>query len=441
VTRSTSIWRRDILGWSLYDFANTIYSMNIVSLYLKRYIVEDLNYDDRWFDIPFSLSMAFAALLLPALGAMSDYTTKKKLFVLLFTIACSGAIGLLAVVPPAMIFATVVLFVIANFSYEAAQPFYNALLYSVADGARARYISGVGVAFGYVGSVVGMVLVLPFVTGGLFSLEIPLITGGGKVAAFVPTAILFLLFTLPLVFWVHERPVQKKGKPGLVRAYRDVYDGVVQTKKYPGVLRFLIADYCFEDAVMTVIINIGLYCSIVLSLDDTQINAFLIISTISAVAGSLVIGKIAQFWSLKRLIQLIVIGWIICLLLFVVTDNMAVVWVIGSVVGILLGGLWTTTRPMLAELVPRSELGRFFGLFALSGRAAAVIGPLLWTTVVYLFNSERAVGRATARMLDLTEQQMTALPYKAGILSLVVMMALGLYIFRNVRQPREDRHE
>ena len=224
-----------------------------------------------------------------------------------------------------------------------------------------------------------------------------------------------------------------------MRAYRDVYDGVVQTKKYPGVLRFLIADYCFEDAVMTVIINIGLYCSIVLSLDDTQINAFLIISTISAVAGSLVIGKIAQFWSLKRLIQLIVSGWIICLLLFVVTDNMAVVWVIGSVVGILLGGLWTTTRPMLAELVPRAELGRFFGLFALSGRAAAVIGPLLWTTVVYLFNSERTVGRATARMLDLTEQQMTALPYKAGILSLVVMMALGLYIFRNVRHPLEDR--
>ncbi|MBD3333025.1 MFS transporter, partial [candidate division GN15 bacterium] len=302
----------------------------------------------------------------------------------------------------------------------------------------ARYISGVGVAFGYVGSVVGMVLVLPFVTGDLFGLEIPLISGGGKAAAFLPTAVLFLLFTLPLVFWVHERPVQKAGRPGLRKAYRDVYEGVVQTKKYPGVLRFLVADYCFEDAVMTVIINIGLYCSIVLSLDDTQINAFLIISTLSAVVGSFVIGKIAQVWELRRLIQLIVLGWIISLLAFVVTDNMAVVWVIGSVVGVLLGGLWTTTRPMLAELVPRAELGRFFGLFSLSGRAAAVIGPLLWTTVVYLFNSERVLGEAVVQTLDLTEQQQTSLPYKAGILSLVVMMALGLYIFRKVRQPRED---
>lgn len=434
----SSIWRRDVLGWSLYDFANTIYSMNIVSLYLKRYMVEDLGYEDRWFDIPFSLSMAIAAVLLPALGAMSDYSTKKKLFVLLFTIACCGAVGLLAVVPPSMIFISVILFIIANFSYEASQPFYNALLYSVADGARARYISGVGVAFGYVGSVIGMVLVLPFVTGDLFGLEIPLITAGGKAAAFLPTAVLFLLFTLPLVFWVHERPVQKAGKPGLRKAYRDVYEGVVQTKKYPSVLRFLVADYCFEDAVMTVIINIGLYCSIVLGLDDTQINAFLIISTLSAVVGSFVIGKIAQVWELRRLIQLIVFGWIISLLAFVVTDNMAVVWVIGSVVGVLLGGLWTTTRPMLAELVPRAELGRFFGLFSLSGRAAAVIGPLLWTTVVYLFNSERALGKAVTEALELTEKQQTSLPYKAGILSLVVMMTLGLYIFRKVRQPRED---
>jgi hypothetical protein len=90
--------------------------------------------------------------------------------------------------------------------------------------------------------------------------------------------------------------------------------------------------------------------------------------------------------------------------------------------------------------VPRAELGRFFGLFSLSGRAAAVVGPLLWTLVVYLFNSDRPVGRAVAASFDLTEQQQTALPYKAGVVSLVIMMILGLYIFRKVRQPREDRH-
>ncbi|HPC10684.1 MAG TPA: hypothetical protein PK112_01130, partial [candidate division Zixibacteria bacterium] len=97
---ASTIGRKDVIGWSLYDLANTIYSMNITSLYLKRYIVEDLGRDDRWFDIPFALSMFLAALLLPAFGAMSDHSVKKKLFVFLFTLTCCLAVGGMAPLPP-----------------------------------------------------------------------------------------------------------------------------------------------------------------------------------------------------------------------------------------------------------------------------------------------------------------------------------------------------
>ena len=122
-----SLMRKEILGWSLYDFANTIYSMNIVTLYLKRYMIEDLNLDDRWFDIPFSISMLMAAILLPALGAISDHSSKKRIFVLLFTLTCCLATGLIAFIPSQMIFAIIFLFIISNFCYEAGMPFYNAL--------------------------------------------------------------------------------------------------------------------------------------------------------------------------------------------------------------------------------------------------------------------------------------------------------------------------
>ena len=431
---AATLWRKDVVGWSLYDLANTIYSMNIVSLYLKRYIVEDLGYDDRWFDIPFSVSMLIAAVLLPALGAMSDHSAKKKLFVFLFTVTCCISVGLMAYIPPAFIGAVIILFIIANFSYEAGQPFYNALLYSVADGSRARFVSGVGVAMGYVGSILGMALVLPFVTGDLFGLTVPFIEATGKTGAFVPTALLFLLFSIPLYIWVRELPYVKKGAVGLGNAYREVWHGVRDTQKYPGVLRYLISDYFFEDAVTTVIINIGLYCSIVLSLDDAQITTFLIISTVAAVAGSFAIGKLAEYVSLKKLMAGIVWGWIVALIVFVSTDSMTVIWVLGSVVGIVLGGLWTVSRPLLAELVPRDELGRFFGLFSLSGRAAAVVGPLVWTLVVYLFRPERALGRALSEMLELAPEAAAKLPYKMGVLSLVVMMIIGLIIFRKVPQ-------
>lgn len=435
------MWRRNIVSWSLYDFANTIFSMNIISLYLKRYIVEDMGKPDSYFDVPYAISMVLAAVLLPALGALSDKSAKKKLFVLLFTLTCCFATGLMALVPLGMLLPLIILFVVANFAYEAGMPFYNALLYSVAEGKRARLVSGFGVALGYVGSVVGMVVVMPFVSGSVFSLDIPFLDGAGKAGSFLPTAFLFLLFSIPLFLWVKERPVVSKAGAGLAAAYKDVWEGVRQTKKYPGVLRFLIADYFFEDAVTTVIINIGLYCSLVIGMGDGQTTLFLIVSTVSAVAGSFVIGKIAQVWSLKNLLTVIVWGWALGLLMFVVTDNMATVWVLGSVVGILLGGLWTTSRPMLGELVPRDELGRFFGLFSLSGRAAAVVGPLVWTITVILFHADGIAGRMVVELFNLSERDAEKLPYKVAILSLVLMMMIGLYIFRKVPHTSRNNDE
>ncbi|HOD66635.1 MAG TPA: MFS transporter [candidate division Zixibacteria bacterium] len=437
---ASTIGRKDVIGWSLYDLANTIYSMNITSLYLKRYIVEDLGRDDRWFDIPFALSMFLAALLLPAFGAMSDHSVKKKLFVFLFTLTCCLAVGGMALVPPGALIVLVALFVLANFSYEAGQPFYNALLYSVADGPAARFVSGFGVSLGYVGSILGMVLVLPFVSGELFGLTVPFVTPGGKAGAFVPTAVMFLLLSLPLFLWVRERPSPSPQASGLARAYREVWEGIRNTKKYPGVLRFLIADYFFEDAVATVVINIGLYCSVVLALDDSRITAFLIISTVSAVIGSVVIGKIAERVVLKRLLAGIVWLWIAALVVFVSTDTMTVVWILGSVVGVALGGLWTVSRPLLGELVPHDELGRFFGLFSISGRAAAVAGPLIWTSSVYLFRADRPLGRFASDLLALSPSGQAKLPYKVAVLSLVVMMAVGLIIFRKVPRTERSRH-
>ena len=432
-----SLFRKDIIGWSLYDFANTIYSMNIVSLYLKRYVVEDLGYDDRYFDIPFSISMFLAALLLPALGAMSDQSTKKKIFLFLFTLTCCIAVGGLTFIPPGMFVVTIVLFIIANFAYEAGQPFYNSLLYSVADGRQARFVSGIGVALGYVGAILGIVLVLPFVTGSVFSVDIPFLAGGGKVASFLPSAILFMLFAVPLFLWVKEAPVRALKKMSIKAAYRDVWDGIRLTRKYPGVMRFLVADYFFEDAVATVIINISIFLSVVVGLAEDQIQTYLIITPISAVIGSFLIGKVAQYWSLKRLLNLVVIGWVAVLVLFVFAESMAVIWVLGSLAGVLLGGLWTTTRPLLAELVPRDELGRFFGLFSLSGKAAAMIGPLVWTTVVYLFNPARPIGQATVELLGISDMDAAKLPYRVGVLSLALMMLVGMYIFRKVPAPEE----
>jgi len=109
------------------------------------------------------------------------------------------------------------------------------------------------------------------------------------------------------------------------------------------------------------------------------------------------------------------------------------------VVGVLLGGLWTTTRPMLGELVPHDRLGRFFGLFSLSGRAAAVVGPLIWTAIVYLFHPAQPLGAKVSDVLNLPPDSLW-LPYKTAVLALALLMTIGLFIFRKVPDTHRGPH-
>ncbi|UCD16553.1 MAG: MFS transporter [Candidatus Zixiibacteriota bacterium] len=320
MNKSPSIFRKDIIGWSLYDFANTIYSMNILSLYFKRWVVEDLGRDGLYYDLAYAGSMLLVALLMPALGALSDHSQKKKLFLFLFTITCCLGIGLIPLIPAGLVVAAMMLFAFATFCYEGGMVFYNALLYSVSSGNEARYVSGFGVAVGYAGSIIGMILVLPAVTGGLFGLDLPWFDAGGKIAAFIPSGILFFLFALPLFIWVRERKELSKGdKINFRRSYTEVWEGIKDTRKYPGVLRFLIADYFFEDAVATVILNIGIFSSLVIGFSDSDMTIFLIISTISAMIGSMIIGKVSRKIRLKKAMAAIIVGWLVVLLLFIFT--------------------------------------------------------------------------------------------------------------------------
>ncbi len=430
MNKTPSILNRQVISWSMYDLANTIFSMNILSRYFKPWVVEDLGKDGLYYDIPYAASMLVAGLLMPALGALSDQSAKKKLFLLFFTVSCCLALGIIPLLPLSLFIIMVVLFAASNFFYEGGMVFYNALLYSVAEGTHARLISGFGVAMGYFGAMVGLILVAPFADGIVFGIDV---IGEGSAGVFLPTAIIFFILALPTFIWVKEKEWKRtKKKKSIKDAYRDVWEGIIETRKYPGVMRFLIADYFFEDSVATVILNIGVFSSIVLGLEGGSIDAFLITSTVSAMIGSLILGRLAKGFNLKSMMTSIIWGWIVVLILFIFIQNLYLIYVLGSITGILMGGLWTVSRPLLAEMVPLQELGRFFGLYALSGRAAAILGPIIWGTIVYVFSPERSAGIWLAGALSIPEEGRARLPYQLAIAALVIIMMIGLYIFRKV---------
>ncbi len=437
--------RREIWAWLFYDFANTIFSMNIITMYFAQWVVIDQGQGDLWYAIPYSISMGFTALTMPILGAVSDLLGNRKRFLIILSLSCIGFILAIGILVGAFSLSTplfvtcMVLFVLANVSYEGGIVFYNALLPGIATPKTIGSISGWGVALGYFGAIVGLIAVFPFVEGNIFGLDVPGLPGWGRSGAFIPTAILFFLFALPTFVWVREYSAGAPGHTGrglMRKSFNRVWNGLRATKKYPGVLRFLIADYFFEDAIATVIVFMAIYTEKAMGFPDQAKILLFMISTVSAIAGSLFFGWLTDWLRPKRALRLAVLGWIATLCVAAFTTSETVFWILGSCIGIFLGAVWTSSRALLIGLVPPPVIGQFFGLYALSGRAAAIIGPLIWGGIIAIFAADTGIGdsmRAAAQSAGLQDTQLLqSLNYRLAILVMAGIMAFGLIIYRRI---------
>lgn len=416
------------ISWIIYDFANTIYSMNVVSMYFSTWIVVDLALGDQYVSIPNSLSMLLVAITMPILGEISDRFHRKMPFLIIYTLACIfftamiGVAGYTISNKSMMITYVMIAFIFANYSYQGGLVFYNAMLPLVSSERSMGRVSGYGVALGYLGSILGLILVLPFVEGSIYGLKIPFIQGGGSVASFIPTAILFLIFTLPTFFFIKDPPVvsrKMRQKLDIKTSFQKVWDGISNTRKYPGVARFLLAKFFYEEAIQTVIIFMAVYAQKVMGFSKEGTTKFFIAIIPSAIIGSAIFGVLTDHFGPKKTLSGVLIGWIACLCIIIFTMKTSVFWVVGAFIGVFMGSTWTSARPLLISLVPKEMLGEFFGLYSLSGKLAAIFGPLIWAGAVTIFASYGNIVK-----------------YKAAIFALNLLIVVGLALLQRVPDKR-----
>ncbi|KPL03596.1 MAG: hypothetical protein AMJ73_06240 [candidate division Zixibacteria bacterium SM1_73] len=432
-------------SWALYDFANTIFSMNIVTMYFAQWIIVDNKKEDIYYSTSYALSMFLVAITMPVLGAISDGKGKRKPFLLTLTLGCIFSTILIGMISNNVvnintkILLALTFFVVANFCYEGGLVFYNALLPEVSTKDDIGRVSGLGVSLGYVGAIVGLLLVKPFVEGNLFGMKMPFTQHGGRENAFIPTALFFLLFSLPIFLWTKEKISERldRGKAKIKVAFLRVWEGISNTQKYPGVLRFLIANFFLADAIATVSIFMAVYAQLVMGFPDSVKIWFFIVSTTSAVIGSFLCGYVTDFIGPKKTLLFVIIGWILSLSVVIFIADRTIFWIIGSLVGIFLGSTWTASRPLLTSLAPKEVLGQFFGLYSLSGKTAAILGPIIWGFVILYFKADKIVVQNVISFLRnlglaFNDQVISTIQYRFAVGSLVVMMILGLIIFLKV---------
>jgi len=207
------------------------------------------------------------------------------------------------------------------------------------------------------------------------------------------------------------------------KSFKKVIDGISNTKKYPGLLHFLIAKFLYENGIQTVIIFMGVYVQAAMGFTLGEANLFFILVIPSAVVGSALCGIMTDHFGPKKTLKRVVAGWVICLFIIIATTNRPLFWIIGCLVGALMGSAWTAARPLLISLVPKEMLGEFFGLYALSGTMATVIGPVIWGAVVQTMNSYGNLVK-----------------YKAAILVLAFLMLIGFIVLLKVPDYHRKRH-
>jgi UMF1 family MFS transporter len=399
-----------------------------------------------------SISSLLVVLSIPVFGAISDATQVRKPWVVWFTIiavlmtAVLGIVGqtviplvgeavrdpsvttyTLAGLPAIIILGA---FIIANWAYQGAMPFYNAMMFELAPPSEIGRLSGIGTALGYVGAIVGVLLVSPFFNGALpvvgtfpesansfLRSVFPFTSHAGRVSTFVPTAILFLLFSLPLFIFCRDHNV-RAGRKSI--PWREAFRGVAETlrdsKRYPGALRFLIASFLYQDAIGTIIGYMALYAVMAMGFEKGQDVTLFVVLTIPAAIGSYFIGRLVDRIGPKRSLVFTITSWVVLLIAMIVVPSRLGFWIVGAAIGLIFGGVATSERPLLLTLIPESETARFFSLMVLSARAAAIVGPLLWGLTVD--GLEPSFGSGVA--------------YRAAVVTVTISMLLSLILLWKV---------
>jgi UMF1 family MFS transporter len=410
--------RGAVAGWVLYDLANTIFSMGVVSLFFALWIRETVGAEraDAVWGIILAVSYAIIFVVSPLLGSMTDRARRRMPFLVASTLICVFFTALLARYDLTL---SAVFFIIANIAYQAGLQFYDALLPEVSTEQNRGRIGGIGVGVGYLGSyvAVGMGLILGTEDKGLLFLLI---------------AISFLFFALPCFFLVRERgnpnPRPVFGLRVIAESTRETLRTLRSSHEYPGLLRFLVGRVIYTDAINTVIaimalytVNVAVATGLSREAGERQAQLILMFAITFAVIGGFVWGWMCDRIGPKRGLNVVLFGWMgtfaLAAAVGILGLPLAALYVVATAAGIFLGGIWAMDRPYMLRLTPPARIGEFYGLYGMVGRFSAITGPATWAIILSLtgrFGVAPAVGQGI------------------GVVVLLLQMVVSWWVLRKV---------
>jgi UMF1 family MFS transporter len=372
-----SLWRGPALAWALYDFAYSLFSFLLVVRFLPAWIIDDLDRPDWYIGLTQFAVVLFVLVAMPLAGALADQLGRRRPLLATFTLvaaAASAALGVLPVDGSVLPVLAVAAVAVAFGQLAFAQ--YDPLLADVAPERRRGLVSGLAVALGFAGIVVGLGVVAELVVGE-----------GSKQRAFAPAGLLYVLFALPALVLIRERGrVQGQVPSGVVRrAFGQFARSPQELRRYRSVFRFVAGRFLYSDAIATLSAFLTVYMTRLGGFSEREKNVAIAVAVLAAAAGAVMAGRLVERFGPKRPLLAVLPAFAASALLSALVGQPWTIWLATPVAGVALGVVWTADRVFMLRLTPEELRGQFFGFFNLASRVASAFGPLvIWSGTVWL---------------------------------------------------------
>ncbi len=413
--------RLGIVSWAIYDWANSAHAAVITTFVFSAYFVKGVVADpvrgtEIW-GYAISIAGILIALLSPPLGAIADQAGRRKPWIFWFTVALALATAALWYVKPDPSYAllALVLIVVATVAFEMATVFYNAMLPGLAGRERIGRVSGWAWGFGYFGGLA--CLGLAFV--GFVDADVPWFgldkSAAEHVRATGPLVALWLaVFALPLFLFTPDTArtaatwgqAVKSGLKTLVQTIRD-------HRLHRPIIWFLAARMAYTEGLNTLFAFGGIYAAGTFGMDFSELILFGVGMNVTAGIGAALFAWLDDWFGPKRTIigAVVMLGVLGGILL--VIDSKTMFWVFGLPLGLFVGPAQSASRSLMAHMAPPALRNEMFGLYALSGKITAFVGPALLAWVTAAAASQRA-----------------------GMATILAFFVIGLVLLRNVPDVR-----
>ena len=393
---------KKVLNFALYDFANSAFTTIIItfifSTYFAKQIAPNPVLGQSYWGWAIGATGVLVAIIGPILGSYADKKNFTEFFIKLFTIICISLTTLLWFSKPSekYLLFTLIVVALANFFYELSLIFYNSILKRISNTKDLGKSSGFSFALGYIGGILILIICIKvFIDNEVLPFGLSIENSENIRATSIVVAAWYLVFSIPFLFSLKKKINNKiEVTQNNIKKIKDL----IWNNGLNNLGKFLIARMLYADGLNAIIVMGGIFAVGVFNLEIKDLLILSILMNVTAFIGAIVGGYANDKFSSKSVIIFSLFGLIISSSIILFVKSQLFFLIFAAINGFFIGPIQSASRVFITKSIDENNQASGFGLFALSGKLTSFIGPLLVSTITYIFNSQR-IGFSSAIIL------------------------------------------